>query len=147
MWAATAAAGWSDVLPGEEHGGLGLGLEAAAGLFSVIGRHLVSGPLPGPGRHGAAGLPRMRRPLSGPPDKARAGGEVVVLADPAAGAGDAAGTVELRDGSLTGTVGLVRHAAIADAFLVVARDPAAGPAMAFVDAADPRVVISAAGRL
>ena len=141
VWAAAAAAGWSDVLLGEEHGGLGLGLEATAGLFSVIGRHLVPGPYPDlvvtvplVYRHAPAAV-RARL------DKARAGGEVVVLADPAAGAGDAAGTVELRDGSLAGTVGLVRHADIATAFLVVARDQAGDPALAFVDASDPRVVI------
>ena len=141
VWAAAAAAGWSDVLLGEEHGGLGLGLEATAELFSLIGRHLVPGPYPDlvvtvplVYRHASAAV-RARL------DKARAGGEVIVLADPAAGTGDAAGTVELRDRSLAGTVSLVRHADIAGAFLVVARDQAGDPALAFVDASDPRVVV------
>ena len=33
LWAATAAAGWFELLAGEEHGGLGLGPAAAAGLL------------------------------------------------------------------------------------------------------------------
>jgi len=42
LWRATAAAGWFDVLLTEEHGGLELGAGAAAGLFTLIGRHLVT---------------------------------------------------------------------------------------------------------
>lgn len=140
LWAATVAAGWSDVLLGEEHGGLGLGLDAGAGLFSLIGRHLVPGPyldlvvaVPLVYGHAPAAV-RARL------DNARAGGEILILADPAAN-DRAPGTVELRGRSLTGTVDLVRHGAGADGFIVIARDPGAGPMLAFADAADPGVVI------
>lgn len=140
LWAATAAAGWSDVLMGEEHGGLGLGLDAAAGLFSLIGRYLVPGPyldlvVTVPLVYGDA--PSAAR---GRLDKARAGGEILILADPASN-DRAPGTVELRGRSLTGTVDLLRHGAAADSFIVIAHDPGAGPVVAFVDAADPGVVI------
>jgi len=143
LWAATAAAGWADVLLGEEHGGLGLGLDAAAGLFSVIGRHLVPGPyadlivaLPLLYGHAPAAVQSHL-------DAARAGAEIVVLADPAAtrSADDADDTLELTGGSLTGSVGLVRHAAVADGFLVPVQDPAAGAMLAYVGASDPQVTL------
>jgi alkylation response protein AidB-like acyl-CoA dehydrogenase len=140
LWAATAAAGWADVLLGEEHGGLGLGLDAAAELLSVIGRRLVPGPyadlivtLPLVYGHAPAAV-RSRL------DAARAGAEIVVLADPAAtGATD--DTVEFTGGALTGTVGLVRHAHVADSFLVPVRDPPAGMVLAYVGASDPCVTV------
>jgi alkylation response protein AidB-like acyl-CoA dehydrogenase len=140
LWAATAAAGWADILLEEEHGGLGLGLDAAAELFSVIGRNLVPGSyadlivtLPLVYDHAPAAV-RSRL------DAARAGAEVVVLADPAAG-GSADDTVELTGGALTGTAGLVRYAPVADGFLVPVQDPAVGVAFAYVGASDPRVTV------
>jgi alkylation response protein AidB-like acyl-CoA dehydrogenase len=136
LWAATAAAGWFDVLAGEEHGGLGLGLAAAAGVFSVIGRRLVPGPyldhivmVPMIYPHVSASVrPRL--------DLARAGRELIVLADPAA-SGDQGAL--LVDGSLTGRACPVRHGSIADGFVVIARDPAGGAAVVFVDAQAPGV--------
>jgi alkylation response protein AidB-like acyl-CoA dehydrogenase len=136
LWAATAAAGWFDVLAGEEHGGLGLGLEAAAGIFSVIGRQLVPGPyldhivmVPMIYPHGSASVrPRL--------DRARSGQELIVLADPVASGDEGA---LLADGSLTGRARLVRHGSIADGFVVIARDPAGGATVVFVDAQAPGV--------
>lgn len=138
LWVATAVAGWSDVLLEEEHGGLGLGLEAAAGLFSVVGRYLVPGPyldqvVMVPTIYACAPTPVQSRL-----DRARAGDEIVVLADPAA----AGGGVVLSGGSLTGKVSLVRHCAIADGLVVIAGDPAGGAAMVFVDASDPGVSVA-----
>jgi alkylation response protein AidB-like acyl-CoA dehydrogenase len=139
LWAATAAAGWFDVLAGEEHGGLGLGPEAAAGLFSVIGRQLVPGPyldhivmMPMIYPHASASV-RSRL------DRARAGRELIVLADPAASGSQ---SVLLADGSLTGRACLVRYGAIADGFVVIARDLARGAAVAFVDAQAPGVTVA-----
>jgi alkylation response protein AidB-like acyl-CoA dehydrogenase len=139
LWSAAAAAGWFDVLAGEEHGGLGLGLEAAAGLFSVIGRRLVPGPyldhivmVPMIYPHASASV-RSRL------DRARAGQELIVLADPAA-----AGRPEvlLTHGSLSGRARLVRYGSIAGGFVVIARDPADGAAVAFIDAQAPGVTIA-----
>jgi alkylation response protein AidB-like acyl-CoA dehydrogenase len=136
LWAATAAAGWFDVLVRDEHGGLGLGLEAAAGLFTVIGRRLV----PGPYLDHIAMVPMMYAHASASVrsrlDRARAGQELIVLADPAATGRQGA---LLADGSLTGRACLVRHGCTADGFVVIARDPACGVAVAFVDAQAPGV--------
>jgi alkylation response protein AidB-like acyl-CoA dehydrogenase len=132
LWAATAAAGWFDLLAGEEHGGLGLGPAATAGLFSVIGRQLVPGPyldhvvmLPMIYPHASASV-RSRL------DRARAGRELIVLADPVA---SGSGGALLVDGSLTGRACLVRYGSMADGLVVIARDPARGVVAAFVDAA------------
>ena len=136
LWAATAAAGWFDVLAGEEHGGLGLGPVAAAGLFSVIGRQLVPGPyldhivmVPMIYAHASASV-RSRL------DRARAGRALIVLADPIACGSEGA---LLVDGSLTGRACLVRYGSIADGLVVIARDPARGAVVAFVDAQAPGV--------
>jgi alkylation response protein AidB-like acyl-CoA dehydrogenase len=139
LWAATAAAGWFDVLAGEEHGGLGLGVAAAAGLFSVIGRQLVPGPyldhivmVPMIYPHASAAV-RSRL------DRARAGEELVVLADPAA-----VGRPEvlLTHGSLSGRARLVRYGSIAGGFVVIARDAVRGAAVVFVDAEAPGVTVA-----
>jgi alkylation response protein AidB-like acyl-CoA dehydrogenase len=142
LWTATAAAGWFDVLVGAEHGGLGLGLEAAAGLFSVIGRQLVPGPyldhivmVPMIYPHAPASV-RSRL------DRARAGDEVIVLADPAAAGSDSSDDDVLLTGqSLTGQVSLVRYGSTAGGFVVITRDPVRGAAAAFVDASAPRVTV------
>ena len=59
-----------------------------------------------------------------------------MLADPAASGDEGA---LLADGSLTGRACLVRHGSIADGFVVIARDPAGGAVVAFVDAQAPGV--------
>jgi alkylation response protein AidB-like acyl-CoA dehydrogenase len=138
LWAATAAAGWFDVLAGEEHGGLGLGLEAAAGLFSVIGRQLVPGPYLDHIVMVPMIYPHVSASVRSRLDRARAGRELIVLADPAASGRQ---SVLLVDGSLTGRACLVRYGAIADCFVVIARDPARGAAVAFVDAQAPGVTV------
>lgn len=139
LWAATAAAGWLEVLVGEEHGGLGLGLGAAAGLFSVIGRRLAPGPyldhivmVPAVYPHASASV----RPHL---DRARAGEELVVLADPAASGGQG---IVLADGALSGQAGLVRYGSMAGGFVVIASDPGRGAALAFIDAAAPGVTVT-----
>jgi alkylation response protein AidB-like acyl-CoA dehydrogenase len=142
LWTATATAGWFDVLVGEEHGGLGLGLEAAAGLFSLIGRQLV----PGPYLDHIVMVPMIytRAPASirSRLDRARAGDEVIVLADPAAAGSDGSDDDVLLTGrSLTGQVSLVRYGSTADGFVVITRDPVRGATAAFVDASAPRVTI------
>jgi alkylation response protein AidB-like acyl-CoA dehydrogenase len=136
LWAATAAAGWFDVLAGQQHGGLGLGPGAAAGLFSVIGRQLVPGPyldhivmVPMIYPHASASV-RSRL------DRARAGRELIVLADPVASGSEGA---VLADGSLTGRAALVRYGSMADGLVVIARDPERGAVVAFVDAQAPGV--------
>lgn len=134
LWTATASAGWFDVLLGEEHGGLGLGIEAAAGLFSLIGRRLVPGPyldhmvmVPLLYPH-APGSVRSRL------DRARAGEEVIVLADPEAASSNAGErTVVLEGRSLTGHIDLVRHGSTAGGLVVIAHDPAHGAVAVFVD--------------
>ncbi|HEY3881766.1 MAG TPA: acyl-CoA dehydrogenase family protein [Trebonia sp.] len=140
LWAATAAAGWADVLLAEEHGGLGLGLDAAAELFSVIGRNLVPGPYADLVVTVPLIYPHAPAAVRSRLDAARAGAEIVLLVDPAA-TGAASGIMEFAGGALTGTAGLVRHAPVADGFLVPVHDPASGSALAYVGASDPRVTV------
>jgi alkylation response protein AidB-like acyl-CoA dehydrogenase len=142
LWTATASTGWFDVLLGEEYGGLELGREAAAGLFTLIGRYLVPGPyldhmimVPMLYRYASD---QVRRRL----DLARAGRQVIVLADPQAGGRDTTDDSPLLDsGELNGTVALVRHGRAASGLVVIARDGAGEVSAAFVEASAPGVTI------
>jgi alkylation response protein AidB-like acyl-CoA dehydrogenase len=140
LWTATASAGWFDVLLSEEHGGLDLGSEAAAALFTLLGRYLV----PGPYLDHLVVIPALYRYASRHVrdrfDLARTGSQLIVLADPAACGRSAATDVPMLVGEdLTGTVPLVRFGATASGFVVIARTGANRGAVVFVDGAAPGV--------
>lgn len=139
LWSATAEAGWFDVLLAEEFDGLGLTTYTAAGLFNIIGRRLV----PGPYIDHIVAIPHLY-PYAGPKvrarlDSARRGESVVVLVD-AHAVGQALPILE--GGHLKGRVGLIRFAASADAFLVLANQPNHGIVAVLVDADSGNLALS-----
>lgn len=142
LWAATAAAGWFDTLLPEEHGGLGLGTEAAAELFRLIGRRLIPGPYLDQLVVVPAVYPHVPERVRARLDRARAGAEVIVMADPESAGSNAANTVALERGTLTGQVEIVRFGAAAGGFLVVAQCGQCD-VLAFVDASSPGVTVTA----
>ena len=142
LWKATAAAGWFDVLLDEEYGGLGLDTGAAAGLFSLIGRQLVPGPFLDHVVMAPMAYPYAPVPVRSRLDRARAGEEFIVLADPdAAGRPITEDNLLLEGRSLTGQVSLERHGFIAGGFVVITCDPARGTVAAFADASASGVTI------
>ena len=142
LWRATAAAGWFDVLLAEEHGGLELGAGAAAGLFTLIGRHLVPGPYLDHIVMVPALYPYAPGPVRSRLNRARTGDELIALADPETTGCDTVQTDVLFEGrSLTGQVNLVRHGSIAGGFVVIARDPVRGALAVFADASAPGVTV------
>lgn len=139
LWSATAQAGWFDVLLAEEFDGLGLNADTAAGLFSIIGRRLV----PGPYIDHIVAIPRLY-PYAGPKvrarlDSARSGESVVVLVDAHAVGQE---LPDFDEGYLSGRVDLIRFAASADAFLVLAKQPNHGVVAVLVDAGAGNLEIS-----
>lgn len=121
LWTSLVDAGWLDVMLPRHLGGLGLGLQEMAGVFTAVGGYLV----PGPVFDNAVGVPlivsqatRARRLLDLIASRTR-----ISMADGAAG-GDAMDTrPAIRNGRLFGAVDLVRLGGVVDHFLVVVEDP------------------------
>jgi alkylation response protein AidB-like acyl-CoA dehydrogenase len=142
LWTTTASAGWFDALLGDEYGGLGLGVKAAASLFSLIGRHLVPGPYLDHMVMVPMVYPYAPAAVRSRLDRARAGDEVIVLADPeASGRTATEDNLLLERGSLSGHIGLVRYGSVADGFIVIARDSVQGVVAAFIDASSQGVTV------
>jgi alkylation response protein AidB-like acyl-CoA dehydrogenase len=142
-WDAIGEAGWAAVLLAEDAGGLGLGFSELGPIFTAIGRQLVPGPL----LEHAIVLPLMFEHFS-PASRERLAGAVagarrLAFADPAAtGASPSAITLGV-DGRLSGRLGSVRFADLADDLLVVAQDPTGIPLVAQLDARRDGVTIVA----
>ena len=119
VWEAARDAGWFEVAGGEEHGGLGLGMPAAAAVLRAVGYHA----LPGPFAERVAVIPDLLSALTPEGRDALAAIDQpdthVVLVDPAASCSSAAAVV-YDAGVLSGSVDLVRFGDIASWFLVVA---------------------------
>ncbi|GAA2862932.1 acyl-CoA dehydrogenase family protein [Pseudonocardia halophobica] len=121
VWTTVVAAGWGEVLLAEPHGGLGLDVDVLGAVLTVAGRFLVPGPvLP----HTVV-LPLIAnaaedtaRKIVTDPSNVRAR---IAFADVAAAnhADDRAPVLD--EGSLRGTVRLVRDGGDADRFVVVAQ--------------------------
>jgi len=141
LWQAIGEQGWLAVLVPEEHDGIGLGLLDAAVIARAFGAGTVPGPwlgtilvgealrLAGSAEQQAELLPRL------------AAGQVkgaVALLRP--GSATAAPARE-SGGALTGDLGLVEYAAVADA-LVVAAVTADGTGLFLVDPRGPGVTVT-----
>ena len=115
LWQKLTDAGLFSLLLPERLGGLDLTLADAVGIFFELGRH----PVPGPVMDNAIAVPLLRKAASNP----GAIDETMILAvaDPE-GTTRARSSVTVGDGRLRGRVDLVRGAAVAHAFLVVAGD-------------------------
>ncbi len=122
LWRALGEHGWLAVLVPAEHDGMGLGLLDAAVIARVFGAHTIPGPWLGTLLVGEA----LR--LAGSEEQQRK-----LL--PRLAAGDVKGAVALlpsgslqgtpataRDGKLTGNLGLVEYAGVADTLVVAAQD-------------------------
>ncbi|GHF31924.1 alkylation response protein AidB-like acyl-CoA dehydrogenase [Amycolatopsis bartoniae] len=121
LWTSLVDAGWLDVMLPRNLGGLGLGLQDMAGVFTAVGRYLVPGPVFD--NAVAAPLVVSRATRAEHLSNLIAGRTRISLADGAAG-GQAAGTrPAVRNGRLFGAVDLVRLGGVVDHLLVVVEDP------------------------
>jgi len=154
LWARITEQGWPAVLVPEEHGGLGLGLLEAA----VIARCLGAGVVPGPIVAGllageairAAGSPEQQATWLPVLAEGRARSTVALLRPGAAwdAPGDGVEAVASAPddpvGKLTGEIGQVEYAHLADRIVVAAggTDPDGEPGLWLLDPAGPGVTIT-----
>lgn len=133
LWTSLVDADWLDAMLPRNLGGLGLGLQDMAGVFTAVGRYLV----PGPVFDNAVAVPlivsratRVEHLLNLVASRLR-----ISLADGAAGGQVMDTRPSIRDGRLFGSVDLVRLGGVVDHLLVVVEDPEPTLVMADVAAA------------
>ncbi|GAB3570387.1 acyl-CoA dehydrogenase family protein [Amycolatopsis endophytica] len=131
LWTSLVDAGWLDVMLPDALGGLDLGFQQIAGVFTAAGRYLVPGPL----FDNAVAVPL----IAGRASRAEhllgliAGRTRISLADGAAGCQAMGTRPSIRDGKLFGAVDLVRLGGAVDHLMVVVEDP--GPTLVMADVA------------
>ncbi len=142
LWKAIGEQGWLAVLVPEEHDGIGLGLLDASVIARAFGAGTVPGPwlgtvlvgeavrLAGSKEQQAELLPLLAAgEVKGAVALLRAGSAV---APPATAAGD----------TLTGDLGLVEYASVADTLVVAAASSRGGTALYLVDPSGPGVTVT-----
>lgn len=136
-WRQLAQAGWFRLLLQEQHGGLGLDVQALGAIFLAVGSQPVRGPLL---EHTIA-LPMLRpHAAEGPSarlDAALDGERFICVAQPLAAPYSGKG-IELRELQLRGTVDLVSFGQWADDIVVVAKADDGAPALVLLEAAQAR---------
>ncbi|NMH95939.1 acyl-CoA dehydrogenase family protein [Pseudonocardia acidicola] len=129
--------GWADLSRPEADGGLGVPLAQLRGLAELVGERLVPGPLVE-----QLVLPACLGLVRG---NGRRNGDfrAQALADPGVTLGwrGEIGGFSLTGDRLTGTLELVRHAAQAEALVLVAEGPG-GPVLVALPAGDPALTIT-----
>ncbi len=147
-WQQIAELGWLSILVPEADGGLGLGLEEAAAIAHEAGRHLLPEPLIDAGVHPLALLCRLPdSPMRSELLQQLQGGERVAgvawqeKAGDMEGAEAAATVFDAGSQQLRGQKRFVRPGNGADGWLVWAHTPEAEPAIAWVTADAPGLVV------
>ncbi len=117
-WAALRELGWFDLCRDEESGGLGLPPVVLAGVVRAAGRHLVAGPV----IEGTLVAPWVSSRAPGQAASLLAADRLLSLVDPMATPLGAPLPTLGPDGTVSGRVAVVPHAADADTLAVVVAD-------------------------